>query len=943
MKRIFYTLAIAFFPFAIAIAQTNSNSICEDGDCSPEVFSIKLNEPRQPATFTKQRTENFKQAWSIFQKIKNTYSQNSAWRAKYNASQLGGKNCLRHYQLESFFANEYLQNADFKSYLDNQQSDNSKYVSNGFQNSRKGLNLKKRMSDNCPEKAKAVEKKEGPTSEDMRQAYRKLGQELGYFDEQGNLIKPIDIPEEEKKAIAAKNQPKLSKKQQVEQLKKRVADLPVGQETKDKIDELAQDLEAAKPRAKKLGDFLKKAIPIAAAFIAPQLPLIANLDKITGFLGNLLNWKPKLPKLGLLDKIKGLFDKGKKLKDMADEVLGKSNKLKKKFDGLGEKVKKVQDGIDDRVKNVTGIKDKLADLQKKKDELVAKLEDKPRKILDELNNEVSDVEQQAKDLVNKAEDELKAKDKLLKELEKLEKEKDELLAEKKKLENEVEDLKEAGDTLQKEADEVGKEVEAAKKEDEKLENMTQDLADLPSDEKLQEALTICEEDLKSLLLQIEPVDKARENINERYKKVADKPKKLFDKIKNLKLFQEKLKIPKVDIPIAEKTLKKVDGLMEKATALGAIAELLTGKKTKLQERIEKMDEKFSNIQDTYENRQEKLENLKGDLVNIISQKTGLKDKFEKAAGNLADLEKSYDEFIKRYNVFEEDSKCIDQKELEEKIEELKKEQEEAEPELEELEKETEKLEKEEVELEEETKEVEKEIEEETEQAEEIKQEEEAIKEEFGQDVKLEPVTAEEWTESFEVEREYWDAVFHPDDEVVDGYKGRWFQVRMKDAEKNVKLLFGPGEYYMDKSDFRDHYGSVIGTFVTEALNGMKKAERGSVKLFVQGSADITGQNTFRGKLDSKYKYDEVTVLPQKDDSDNFSNEPTTKAISATGFTNDDLPDLRGRYLKEMISIYSKKLDPILLEGAVKQKEDREDRNAVIYLFIPESLVEKYEN
>jgi hypothetical protein len=43
----------------------------------------------------------------------------------------------------------------------------------------------------------------------------------------------------------------------------------------------------------------------------------------------------------------------------------------------------------------------------------------------------------------------------------------------------------------------------------------------------------------------------------------------------------------------------------------------------------------------------------------------------------------------------------------------------------------------------------------------------------------------------------------------------------------------------------------------------------------------------------------------------------------------------------MISIYSKKLDPILLEGAVKQKENKEDRNAVIYLFIPEALVDKY--
>ncbi|MEM6770739.1 MAG: hypothetical protein AAF597_09170 [Bacteroidota bacterium] len=40
----------------------------------------------------------------------------------------------------------------------------------------------------------------------------------------------------------------------------------------------------------------------------------------------------------------------------------------------------------------------------------------------------------------------------------------------------------------------------------------------------------------------------------------------------------------------------------------------------------------------------------------------------------------------------------------------------------------------------------------------------------------------------------------------------------------------------------------------------------------------------------------------------------------------------------MITIYSKKLDPILLEGSVKKQVDKLDRNAVIYLFLPESLL-----
>ncbi len=931
-----------------AFAQNAPKAICNDTDCSPALFSISTSEPRLAANgaFSAERTQSFQQTYLQFQQVKSTYVQKSGWASKYAASQLGGKSCLRHYQIESYLANEYAQNEDFKRFVDQQPDGNKDFINKGFQSSRKALNLKRRMEINCPEEAEEAEKKDQQAMDALPENYMTLGQKLGYFDKDGNIIKPIEIPKEELQAAqqpATTQQPqkKLSKRKQVKQLKERVANLPIGQPVQDKVNNVEQDLKKAKPRANKLGKFLKGLIPIAAAFLAPQLPLVANLDKIGKFLGGLLSWKPKWPRLGLFDKIKSLFGKGKKLKDKTDELLGKSQNWKDKVDELGKKAQDIVDGIDEKIKNVTDIKDELNDLQKKKDELTQKLEDRPKKILEELNQAVDDIEQKANELVNKAEEENQAKDKLLKELNELEQQKEALMAEKEQLEQEVENLKKETDAFQPEVNELEKEVEEIKAEEASITEKEQKLDELPDEAALQEALKICEDDLKSLLLQIEPVAETRDQLKEKFEDLADKPRGLLDKIKNLKLFQEKLKIPDVDIPIADRTIQKVDGLLEKAGILGSMAEILTGKKTMLQEKIEQMDEKFTDIKDTYENRTEKLEQLKGDLINLIGEKTGLKEKFANAMGNVEDLETAYEDFIKRYNIFEEDSRCIDQKELEEKMEDLKQEQEETEPQLEKLEEEVENLEEKEEQLQQETQEVEEEITAQKEQVEEIKAEEEKIKEEFGEDVKLEPVKAEEWTESFQVEREYWDAVFHPDDEVVEGFKGRWFQVQLKDADKNVKLLFGPGEYYMNKADFRDNYGSVIGAFVTEALNGMKKADRESIKLFVQGSADITGQNTFRGNLDDQYKYEEVLVLPQKGDSENFGNEPTTLQVPSNGFTNDDLPNLRGRYLKEMISVYSRKLDPILLQGAVKQKEGKEDRNAVIYLFIPDALVEKY--
>lgn len=80
----------------------------------------------------------------------------------------------------------------------------------------------------------------------------------------------------------------------------------------------------------------------------------------------------------------------------------------------------------------------------------------------------------------------------------------------------------------------------------------------------------------------------------------------------------------------------------------------------------------------------------------------------------------------------------------------------------------------------------------------MQQEEKTLQEEYDTDTKLEPVTKEEWSESFQVERPYWDAVFHPDDEVVEGYKGRYFEVRLKDADQAVNWQPGnPGHSNME--------------------------------------------------------------------------------------------------------------------------------------------------
>ena len=173
---------------------------------------------------------------------------------------------------------------------------------------------------------------------------------------------------------------------------------------------------------------------------------------------------------------------------------------------------------------------------------------------------------------------------------------------------------------------------------------------------------------------------------------------------------------------------------------------------------------------------------------------------------------------------------------------------------------------------------------------------------------------------------------------MEGQKGRYFEVKLKDANKNVKLLFGPGEYCMTKSDFRKKYGSTIGSFVTEALHSMKENNQDKVKIFIQGSADNVGHKTFSGTLDKQFFYEHISVLPQKDDPEKFSSTPQDKQIPQTSFKNIHLPDLRAQFLKEMISVYSKKFDPVVLEGVVKDIKDEGERNAIIYLYLPEEII-----
>ncbi|MEM6316903.1 MAG: hypothetical protein AAF960_04495 [Bacteroidota bacterium] len=487
-----------------------------------------------------------------------------------------------------------------------------------------------------------------------------------------------------------------------------------------------------------------------------------------------------------------------------------------------------------------------------------------------------------------------------------------------------------GPPVADEAQEVAIAKEAA------LQNLKAQLASLTETDNWNAGIKLCEDQLNGLAQRMEPLKKKQSKFKSFLKKVVGVPKKLLGKLAEIKILNIKL----TDLlPVGGRLISALNQLLNTGNTLTGIVEKIAGKQLKLQETIEGYDKKLGGIQNDYNAKVTELKQLKSELTELIIEKANLDDQLGKPVEKITTVEATVNDFIAKYAKFGAKEKCVSTKDLQEKIASLEQGQTATEKEVIALEAEIETTTAAVNQLNTDTRAVEATIETDKNKAATLKAEQEAIKEEFGKALNLQPVPLEEWVESFEVKRPYWEAVFHPDDEVVEGFVGKYFQVQLKDADKNVKVLFQPGAYFMDKSNFRDSYGSTIGAFVVETLHAMKKNEAEQVKVFVQGSADIAGHKTFKGQLDERYPYERLEVLPKNKGKDSFANQAQTKSVASKYFTNDDLPDLRGHFLKEMITIYSKKLKPILLEGSVKTVREEGERNAVIYLFIPEKLLD----
>lgn len=925
----FPLLVLFLLTVSILPAQT---SICDDDACSPELDDINLDLPRDPAggQYTDARLATFSNAYNRFRAVRENQQASPGFRERYATSDLGGRRCLKYYDLDSRFAYEYDKNPAFATYVDQLEPDAAAFQRRGFESSRRGMNLQARLERDCPREARRSEKDGTSELADRRAVYQRLGEVQGYWDEAGNTLKPLEaIPAAPANATGRRK----SKKQRVEDLTQALAALPAGPATQDKIDQLTSGYDKVSQRADQLTDKLGQATQLIDGLLPKPGGLADQIGSLLGLKKPLSDYVPKIKGSGLVDKVKGWFSKGKKLKDRADQLRNQAQRVKDDLAGTVAKAKETAEKIKQNAKDVATLGEALKDLQKQKNDLSAKLGDKPKKIVDELEQQMAAANQKAKDLRDRIADGAADKDKLQKELDRLDDKRQELTDKIEDINEKVDDLTKKEADLKKAGDELEAEADRLRRQEDLL--TTTQNTDIPADAK--QKAKDCAEALAELLGQTEKVEEKQKKRRFSLGKLLALPGKLIGKVTGFLDKHAALKTILGAIPGVSNVMNLVDGLFNKSKGVAKVLEAITGKQQRLTETLNGIAGQVENVKQRYEDGVAKVKNVTDKIDAFAGQKTALVGLLSKPLSDLTDAEARVADLVRDAGLLGEGSPCGDLSEPQREMEEAEAELDEMEPEIEEMAEELEEAEAEVEEIETETDAVEQEVEQIQEQAEEVEREEEAIREQFGQEVDLEPVTVEEWSESFAVERPYWKADFHPDDEVVEGYRGRYFQVQLKEADQAIKLLFGPGEYHISKSDFRDRYGAVIGAFVTESLAAIRSGDREGIRLFVQGSADISGARSFRGNLDESFYYDELNLLPLRG-SENFGGQAETRSVKERGFTNEDLPNLRGRYLQEMIGFYSKKLQPVLLEGSVKDVVDEADRNAVIYLFLPEALV-----
>ena len=169
----------------------------------------------------------------------------------------------------------------------------------------------------------------------------------------------------------------------------------------------------------------------------------------------------------------------------------------------------------------------------------------------------------------------------------------------------------------------------------------------------------------------------------------------------------------------------------------------------------------------------------------------------------------------------------------------------------------------------------------------------------------------------------------PGTEMVFRDSGTYYLIDLRDRRANASIYFDPGKYNRDR----------LSAAYQEALDSLKAQVLDSIRtvpyrLYVVGTADTLDAEdpllgTVLGDLPSSLSF----LIKNPDVPGQWSLDERHVA-TPHAYNNDDLPNLRGLYLQEMLRGMG--CDAILLEGSVIESNNPMDRRALLYLYWPDT-------
>lgn len=183
-----------------------------------------------------------------------------------------------------------------------------------------------------------------------------------------------------------------------------------------------------------------------------------------------------------------------------------------------------------------------------------------------------------------------------------------------------------------------------------------------------------------------------------------------------------------------------------------------------------------------------------------------------------------------------------------------------------------------------------------------------------------------------VNTDYWKSQVFSKEELIQDYEGTYYIIDLKDVITNKTLLFQKGKYTIN--EWSKKFIESLNNFNDEVLKHIK----GEVpyQIFVKGSADILGNETFKGYFEPDYKEGYRTIKyfgNYNQEKTKFISHYKTRNIPEP-FTNEDLAFLRAQFIKkEFFERFDNLKEPIILDSEVVMDEGEEYRNATLLLYV----------